>query len=241
MNNLYQWGYSPTSTIENPNIETIRHFLDRKSSQTGFIDSEEWALGFLTQYKNIHAGFDFFIGTQTEFESYRRALPILTLVGNGQENNLGTVFFQSVFRRAVNLLDKFYETTAWADGTPRNRKQIQNSITGIDVDFHYIILKKKTDPDYIPLQDGLFDKYLKDTFIIEENYISNKNAEFRRLTQMLDGYKVVEEHYEGSSAPITQLITDLINIHLPNHVTDTGNPIGSIDLGALVSGGTTTK
>lgn len=173
-----------------------------------------------------------------EYDAAKEKERLVKLIETGSFNTALTTYFNSVYRRANNLPDNFY-TNLTIDGKARTKKQILNSISGLAVDSKYIIAYDGK-PDFIPLQDGQIDMYLKDIFAIEENYKTAKNDEWKRLVKIIEIQQAVEEKFTVPDSSILKLIHQLMYINLQGtehavHVPDTSG----IDWGSLVSGGTT--
>lgn len=93
--NVYQWGTSPTDTIENPFVETMESFLNRHSYIRN--KNKEGVIAFLVGYRNVNeTRLKFFVGTQTEFEKYKENLPTVTKADKGQEALVAIEFNDSI-------------------------------------------------------------------------------------------------------------------------------------------------
>lgn len=175
--------------------------------------------------------------TKAQYDAVKEKERLVKLIKDGVFNTALTTYFNSIYRRANNLPDSFY-TNLTIDGKAREKKQILNSISGLAVDSKYIIAYEGTS-NFIALQDNQIDTYLKDIFVIEENYRTNKNPEWLRLVATLEIQQAIEEKFAAPDSSILKLIHQLMYINLRGtehafHVPD----LSGIDLGALVSGGT---
>lgn len=97
MKNVYQWGWDAAHTINNPVVETLQHYLDRKIEIPLDRKNEEAARIYLTHYTNTkQVNLKWFIGTQEEFEKYRENLPVVTKADKGQEALVAIEFNDSI-------------------------------------------------------------------------------------------------------------------------------------------------
>lgn len=163
---------------------------------------------------------------------------LIKLAETGQLNTMLTTYFNSIYRRANNLPDSFYEHLI-VDGQARSKKQVLNSVAAIAVDSKYLIAFEGTD-GFIAIEDGTYETFLKDVFAIEDNYRTAKNPEFQRLVKILTVQEYIEEKFTQANSSIIRLIHQLIHVNLSG--TDAAAQIpdlSGVDLGALVSGGTT--
>lgn len=171
--------------------------------------------------------------TKEVYDLYFEKQRLIKLAETGQLNTMLTTYFNSIYRRANNLPDSYYTNLT------REKKQVLNSIAALAVDAKYLIAFEGSN-DFIDLQTGQIETYLKDIFAIEENYRTNKNPEWQRLVKILTVQEYIEEKFTKADSSILKLIHQLIHINLQgtnaiNQIPD----LSGIDIGALVSGGTT--
>lgn len=166
--------------------------------------------------------------TKAEYDYWKQAQDLIKLVENGEFNTALGIYFNALYRRATNMPDTWYTSNGhWEDGTPRTKKQIQNSISAIEIDVHYVMAYEGKD-GFIDLADGFEDTLLKDLFIIEKNYQTNKNSEYRRIIAIFKIQEYIEEKYKDQDAPILKLLTEIRTMRLQQHppIDLTGAQIG---------------
>lgn len=176
--------------------------------------------------------------TKDEYDLYNEKQRLIKLAETGQLNTMLTTYFNSIYRRANNLPDSFYEHLT-VDGKARTKKQVLNSVAALAVDSKYLIAFEGTD-GFITIEDGIYETFLKDVFAIEDNYRTNKNPEWLRLVAILTVQEYIEEKFTQANSSIIRLIHQLIHVNLQGTDAHAQIPdLSGIDLGALVSGGTT--
>lgn len=175
---------------------------------------------------------------KVEYDLHFEKQRLIKLAETGQLNTMLTTYFNSIYRRANNLPDSFYEHLT-VDGKARTKKQVLNSVAALAVDSKYLIAFEGTD-GFIAIEDGTYETFLKDVFAIEDNYRTNKNPEWLRLVAILTVQEYIEEKFTQANSSIIRLIHQLIHVNLQGTDAHAQIPdLSGIDLGALVSGGTT--
>lgn len=76
---VFQWGVEGY-TIEHPRSETLQEYIARK----GLADKAR-AIFNLDSYKALHQGYDYFLGSQADFDAFQKAYPIRVKADKGQE------------------------------------------------------------------------------------------------------------------------------------------------------------
>lgn len=157
--------------------------------------------------------------TKSVYDQYVADKKLIDIIHNGEFNTALTTYFNSFYRRATNMPDTWYthhDNVSWEDGTVRTRKQIQNSISALAVWTKYVLAYEGT-TGFIQLPEATVETYLKDFFIIEKNYQTNKNTEYRMLTYILKIQELIEEKYKDQDAQILKLIMEMTNMRLEHH------------------------
>lgn len=143
---LFMWG-TDGDTIENPSIETIQHFLDRK---TGVFTplTEQGIEDYLTRFKNtLSSALNWYKGTKNEFNTYREEYPILHKADKGQLID-DIAVWHNVFSETLIKIMLFLSYSEL--GEKVRLKMVSDTIARYNLD----LVIKDFKPDYvIPTRD----------------------------------------------------------------------------------------
>lgn len=146
---LRMWNGVPGQTLENPSVELLQHFLDRKQNIFTPLTAEGADLYLRTFKMKTSPKLEWFIGTDAEWEAYKAVYPILKKADAGQLMDDISIWHTVFSETLIKILIFKYSTEA---GKRVRVKVISDVIAKYNLD----LVIKDFKPDYIiPENDKL--------------------------------------------------------------------------------------